>query len=215
MKRRYSCLAAWSLASVLIAGCAGTSAPVELYTLSALERSAAQTEVDESDTALAIAVGPASFPEFLDQPQIVTREGPNRLRSDEFHRWGSSLQADFLRVLAENLSILLGTSRIVVFPAESPFPVDFRVLLQVQSFEGSLGDEVILNARWSVARTAGGDRAVRVRQTLLREPVAAQDYDALVAAKSKIVAEERRKQGSGLALQHPPKVGSFPCPFPE
>ena len=193
MKRRYTCLAVWSFALVLIAGCAGTSAPVELYTLSAMERSAAQTELDESDAALAIAVGPASFPEFLDQPQIVTREGPNRLRSDEFHRWGGSLQADFLRVLGENLSILLKTNRIVVFPADSPFPVEFRVLLQVNQFEGALGKDVVLNARWVVTRIADGERAFRVDQSLLREPVASKDYGALIAAKSKMVAALSRE----------------------
>ena len=193
MKCRYTSLPAWSLASVLVVGCAGTSAPVELYTLSALERSAATGDGGASETALAIAVGPASFPEFLDQPQIVTREGPNRLHSDEFHRWGGSLQAEFLRVLGENLSILLATSRIVVFPADPPFPVDFRVLLQVHAFEGSLGEDVVLNARWSVARTAAGERAFRVRQSLFRERVASDDYDALVSAKSKTVAALSRE----------------------
>ena len=193
MKRRNAFPAIWSLALALVTGCAGTSAPVELYTLSALERSAGQTDPDQSDQALAIAVGPASFPEFLDQPQIVTREGPNRLRSDEFHRWGGSLQGEFLRVLGENLSILLGTSRVVVFPADPPFPVDVRVMLQVNQFEGTLGQDVVLNARWVVVRTNEKERAFRTRQSLFREPVASADYDALAAAKSRTVTSLSRE----------------------
>ena len=59
--------------------------------------------------------------------------------------------------------------------------------------EGSLGEEVVLNARWSVARTTGGDRAFHVNQTLLREPVGSQNYSALVAAKSKMIAALSRE----------------------
>jgi uncharacterized lipoprotein YmbA len=88
-------------------------------------------------------------------------------------------------VLGENLSILLATTRVVVFPAEAPFPVDFRISLHVQQFEGSLGKEVVLNARWSVIRTEEGDRSVRVLQSVIREPVATDDYGALASAKSK------------------------------
>jgi uncharacterized lipoprotein YmbA len=186
-------LAALSLAVVLMAGCAGASPPVDLYTLSALERSAGQTELDKSEKPLAIVVGPASFPESLDRPQIVTRKGPNRLHANEFQRWGGPLQENFLRVLGENLSILLATSRVVVFPADAPFPVDFRVLLQVQQFEGSLGKEAVLNARWSVSRTGDGDRAVRVVQSLIREPVASAGYEALVAAESKVLTALSRE----------------------
>ena len=188
----YNSLGALSLALVLIAGCA-SSPPVELYTLSALERSAGQTELDTSEKALAIEVGPASFPESLDRPQIVTRQGPNRLHADQFQRWSGSLQENFLRVLGENLSILLATSRVVVFPANPPFSVDYRVLLQVQQFEGSLGKEALLNARWSVSRTGDGDRAVRVVQSVIREPVASADYEALVAAESKVLTALSRE----------------------
>lgn len=187
----YYSLVALSLTVVAMAGCVGTSPPVDLYTLSALERSAGQTQPDKSEKALAIAVGPASFPESLDRPQIVTRKGPNRLHADEFQRWGGPLQENFLRVLGENLSLLLATPRVVVFPADAPFPVDFRVLLQVQQFEGALGKEVVLNSRWAVIRE--GDRMIRVLQSVIREPVASDDYGALVAAESKTLAALSRE----------------------
>ncbi|MBS1201851.1 MAG: hypothetical protein H6R22_360, partial [Chromatiaceae bacterium] len=107
-----------------ILGCA-SSPPSSFYTLSPLP--AAQGRASLADGAIGIGLGPVTFPVFLDRPQIVTRDPANRLALDEFHRWGGTLQDDFLRVWSENLSHLVGTSRIVIFPSEVRYPLDFRV----------------------------------------------------------------------------------------
>jgi uncharacterized protein len=148
--RRALTPAALNLALTLALGLTGcaTSPPSSFYTLTAIPGSTA--EVAPKGSALSLGVGPVTFPAFLDRPQIVSRDGTNRLALDEFHRWGGSIQDDFLRIWSENLATLLGTSRVLIFPAEVRFPVDFRVSAQVLSFEGDAGGEAVLKVRWVV-----------------------------------------------------------------
>jgi hypothetical protein len=62
------------------------------------------------------------------------RGGSNRLELNEVHRWGGTVQDDFLRVWGENLAHLLGSSRIVIFPTEARMPIDFCITAEVVSF---------------------------------------------------------------------------------
>jgi uncharacterized lipoprotein YmbA len=57
----------------------------------------------------------------------------------------------------------------------------------VGQFDGQLGEHVILNVTWSVA-TQEGTNEVVVKNTAIKEPVSAKDYEALVAAKSRALA---------------------------
>jgi len=176
--------AALALAALLLEGCA--SAPSSFYTLTST-LSTNDRAAPLADEELAVGVGPVRFPEFLDRPQIVSRSGPNRLALDEFHRWGGSLQDDFLRVLGENLGQLLGTSRILVEPAEARFPLDFRVIADVLSFEGSAAGEVVFKVRWAVLDPYL-EQALVVKENSYRSRASADDPEAMIAALSETVA---------------------------
>jgi len=71
-------------------------------------------------------VGPVELPEYLDRPQIMTCESRNELQFAEFDRWAGSLEKAFSRVLAVNLSILLSTDRVAVYPWKTT-PIDHQV----------------------------------------------------------------------------------------
>jgi uncharacterized lipoprotein YmbA len=172
------------LASLALGGCA--TAPSSFYTLTALP-DATNHNVPRSDKGLAIGVGPVRFPEFLDRPQIVSRSGANRLALDEYHRWGGSLQDDFLRIVGENLGQLLGTSRILVGPAEARFPLDFRVIADVLSFEGAPSGEAVFKVRWAVLDPYL-DQALVVGENTYRSRAESRDPEAMIAALSETVA---------------------------
>ncbi len=108
--------------SLLLQGCAGKSGPTTFYTLSPMEAAPAE-KTSVSAAELNIGIGPVTFPSELDRQRIVTRSGRNRLEIDEFHRWGGSLESNFVRVLIENLSQLLGSERIMAQPWERYFPL--------------------------------------------------------------------------------------------
>lgn len=171
------------LASAIIMMACGRSPMVRFYTLSPTQL------VDRgAGSELALAIGPSEFPRSLDRSQIVTRASDTQLKVDEYNIWSAPLDFEFLRVLGDNIATELGSDRVVVYPAEPPFTIDYRILLDVLQFEGVLGQDVNLRVRWTIMRT--GD-AVAFGTFENRQPIAANDqsYDALVTAHSAAIGE--------------------------
>jgi uncharacterized lipoprotein YmbA len=179
-------LCAFFIVALFSAGC-GTSRPVELFTLNPLTSIKEKTPGMAVVQDISIGVGPVALPEFLDRPQIVTRTSPNRLHASAFHRWAGSLQANFSAVLAENISILMATNRVAVYPWADQFSPTYSIKLEVQQFDGRLGEYVLLNATWMVMERESGNPTL-VKKSVIREPVSSKDYEALVAAKSHALA---------------------------
>lgn len=190
---------------LLLVGCRSTPSPTAFYTLTTLAKGNPTGQSPAPQGDLAIGVGPAQLPEYLDRPQIVTRTAPDRLTLSEFNRWGGSLAKDFLRVLTENLSGLLGSDRVVAYPWAERLEPSYRVALDVQQFDGPLGEAVVLKVTWIVTGH-DGKKPLSVRKSMIQEPVSGKDYDALVAAHSRAVAalsreitEEIRRLAVGTA----------------
>ncbi|WP_295452211.1 PqiC family protein [uncultured Thiodictyon sp.] len=164
-----------------VVGCAG-SPPATFYSLRPL--AGADARGATTGGAIAIGLGPVTFPGFLDRPQIVSRDGTNGLTVDEFNRWGGTLQDDFLRVWSENLGYLLGTGRIVIFPSEIRYPLDFRISADVLSFEGAPAGEAVLKVRWAVLDPRL-EQALSVHENSYRRPLRQPaDQAALIGAMS-------------------------------
>jgi uncharacterized lipoprotein YmbA len=135
--------------------------------------------------------------------QIVTRSGENGLVYDDYHYWGGSFEADFLSVLGENLAVPLRTDPIAVYPVEAAFPIAYRVVLDVQQFDGRPGDAVTLRVRWTASPGAGG-AALAARSSAIRVPVTSADHAGLVAAHSAAVAALSREIASAIAALSAP-----------
>jgi uncharacterized lipoprotein YmbA len=179
------------LCLVVTIGCASTQ-PSRFFTLSALASSETRTRVGASSPSIAIGVGPVTLPELLDRPQIVTRTSRNELRLAEFDRWAGSLKDDFSRILAENLSILLSTDRVSLYPWRRSISVDYQVVVDVVRFDGELGGDARLVARWTVL--GGRDKEVLSMHTSrISEPSGEQSYAALVGAESRALGRLSRE----------------------
>ena len=179
------------IALLISGGCANTK-PSRFYTLSPLATSESETQASAEAPGLAIGVGPVKLPEHLDRPQIVTRTSRNELRLAEFDRWAGPLQDDFSRILAENLSILLSTGRVSLYPWRRSVPIDYQVVVDVNRFDGELGGNTWLIARWSVF--GGRDKEVlSMRKSRIIERSGAQGYRAMVAAQSRALANLSRE----------------------
>lgn len=175
-------LSAATLAVLLAcAGCASTP-PAHFYTLIPLEE-VADRQVPLPDTGPALGLGPMRFPDMLDRPQMVSRSSGNQLVFEEFHRWGGSLSEDFLRTLGENLAHLLGTARILVYPAEVRAPVQFRLVGEVLHFEGGADGQTRLRVRWALVDPLT-ERFLVVRESSYRHRIEGRDPAALAAALS-------------------------------
>lgn len=180
----FSSLVAIALA---IAGC-GSSPSAKFYILNTVDRNVSLSAATMNDQSVAVKVGPISIPDTLDHSQIVTRSGQNTLIMDEFNRWGGDLQSDIQRILGENISILLPTDQVILSSEISRVSADFQVLINIREFDGNLGGNVTLNADWTVTHK-GKEKTVIAKKSVLQENTDGTDYQAYVAAQSRLLAK--------------------------
>ena len=183
MTRRLAAIAIPCIVVVFAVGC-GSSPSSRFYTLSATPVPAGAT----SD--MSVAVGPVTIPAMLDRPQMVVSAGPNQVRLDEFNRWAAPLQGNISRVVADNLASILGTPRVSLFPQTANASADYRVVIQVQSFDSAPGDAATLDAVWTVSRAKDGTS--RTGRTAVREAAPQGGFDGLAAAHSRALARLSR-----------------------
>jgi hypothetical protein len=181
MMNRRIALVGLALGIGLAAGC-GTSPPSRFYTLAATATATATS----TPSTLVIAVGPVTVPSIVDRPEFVVSTGPNEVRLDDFNRWAAPVQDGLSRAIAENLVAILGTPRVVRFPQTLSAEPDYRVAVEVRTFDSTPGTSAVLDAVWTVRRMKDGK--TQTGRTSARETVTESGYDALAAAHSRAAA---------------------------
>ena len=183
----YTIICLISLAALLFTGCSSSSPKTEFYTLNAISSTRPRATMATAGQPVSIGIGPVTIPEVLDRPQIVTRTGPNKLQINEFHRWAGRLDEDFARVVAENISFMMPTEQVAVYPWDVSFKPRYQVILDVQRFEGRMGqEEVLLEVLWQIIDPQN-QATLRTKKSVIREPLAATDYETLVATQSRAI----------------------------
>jgi uncharacterized lipoprotein YmbA len=132
-----------------------------------------------------VTVGPVSVPASVDQPQFVVQVAPNRVEVDEFNRWVAPLGDSIARAVAGDLAVLLRTPDVATGPLAN-FDPAYRVTINVQRFDSIRGQAAVVEAVWTVRRTADGK--TRSGRTVAREAVQGDGFDALAAAHSRALA---------------------------
>jgi len=178
------------LAVALLAGCS-SSPKVTFYTLNV-----AATDETPAPNLNSVAIGPITLPDLLDRPQLVVRKSANRVEILETHRWAESPKSEIPRIIAADLGILLKPARVSTYPQNAGLEADYRVLLDIQRFEMTVGEGVGLEVLWSVRRSDGG--VPKTGRSKVSEPVGAAGYDALVAAQSRALAAVSRDLARAL-----------------
>jgi hypothetical protein len=178
MKNRLQHFIAIAFVVAVVAGCA--SAPSRFYTLNATAKP------DGAPAAnYAVMVGPVSVPAEVDRPQFTVQVAPNRVAIDEFNRWAAPLNDSIARVVAEDLSMLLGTPRVAAV-GHARFDHAFQVMINIQKFESVPDKSVQIEAVWTV-RPPAGTNSVGI--TRASESVTGSSFDALAAAHSRALAK--------------------------
>jgi len=184
------CVAALSL----MPGCMSSKAPAtRFYVLNPLEGDQALAGHGQGGRALSIEIGSLRLPQYLERPQLVTRGSENRLELAEFHQWGGNLRKNMVRVLARNLTLLLGTPLVALAPSRLDAPPDFRLEAEVMQFERVEGGRVRLLVQWSLS--GGKDRKpMTTRITELASPPLSDltDPEPTVAAMSALMGKWSR-----------------------
>jgi len=190
-------IAAFALAVALASGCS-SAPPTRFYVVTPLAGPAAAAPAHGPR----VVVASVRLPEYLDRPQLVTRSGDNRLQLEEFHQWGGNLSKDLTRVMAENLSQLLGSDAVVAAPHTLRMRPDYRVELEVLRFERGGDARVHLTAKWWLQRGAEGAPLASPTTALASEPLPeAATFEATVAAMSGLYGELSRAIARAIASQ--------------
>ncbi len=174
------------LTLLLLTGCASSEIP-RYYLLNSLSG-----ETRTQAPCLNLGIGPIKLPEYLNRPQIVTRASTNELTLSQFDRWAEPLHDTFSRVLAENLTKLLCTQSVLIYPWKASTQVDYRIEAEVIHMDGILGREASLEAWWTISGGAG-KKVLLSKQSKFTELLAAKDYEALVQAQSRLMAAFSRE----------------------
>ena len=184
--------AVFAFLCALVTFASGCSSPtVRFYTLSA------DATPGSVPSNLSLAVGPVSVPPMVNRAQIVVTAAAHQVSIDDYNRWASPLQDEIARVVAENLATMLGTRRVTLFSSSLSSEIDYRVQIEVRTFESSPGKDVSLDALWMVRRMK--DEMRQVGRSSVREPVHQNGFEELATAHSRAIA--RLSQDIALAVR--------------
>ena len=133
-------------AMLIMVGCAATP-PSNFYQLN----EPAATQLTGLERGIAVGVGPINLPPYLDRPQIVIRGVGHKLELSEFNRWAEPLNDSVSRVIIVNLSNMLESTRVFEIPRRNKtIPLEFRIEIDIARFDGTLGGDAMLVARWTL-----------------------------------------------------------------
>lgn len=188
MTREHCNAAVFGLLIALLAGC-GTSPKSTFYTLSSVTPPQPREANAGNAAPYSVAIGPITVPDTIDRPEIVTRSGSNRILINEYDRWAEPLRSEIPKIVAQDLMGLLGTYRVSSFPQRADEDADYRVILDIQRFDSTLGGNATIEALWSVNKRSSPPVK---GYTVATEATGAGTYDALVGAYRRALAAVSR-----------------------
>jgi uncharacterized lipoprotein YmbA len=181
-------LAVLLLGAVLLgAGLAGCSTlpPAKLYALTPVSGNPAATPTIGARNAIFLVV-PVKLPDYLDREQLVHRIGPNEVKLDDDHRWAERPSNGLMRILAIDLSGLLGTE-VRVISGSRPLGPQIDIVLDLLRFEIDQDGQAVMVGHWSATEGDGG-RTLASGPLDLRAAPAAPDTAGEVAALNTCVS---------------------------
>lgn len=168
-----------------MSGCISTNpvTPTQLFLLPPAVYEAQVLDGSQNRDAgpMVVEIQALRLPQYLEKPQIVTRQGENQLKLSEYDQWGGNLRKNMVRVMRENLGFLLATPHVAAAPFPSGGAYGYRITADVMTFEADASGRVRLKVHWQVANRASG-RVVRAQMAEYLRPAGSMETDRIVAA---------------------------------
>ena len=142
-----------ALVIVLWLNACASSANVQFYNLV----STAESQVTESiPDHVSIGISSWVVPDYLQNPAIVSIKGErHQLLVSALNAWGGDLPSSLVRVSATNISTQLGHARVWPAPWTHKLNPQYKVQVILQRFDGPLGGNVTLVAKWIITGDNG------------------------------------------------------------
>src|ERR1700683_5174520 len=147
------------LAAAVLAGCSISSVleprkdTSQFFVLTATDSATRGVPITyssgESHKEIAIGLGPVKFPAYLEREEMVTRSAPNQIDISAINRWAEPLDKNFLTVLGQNLTTLLG-AQVKTFPWYRPANLDYQIALDITQFDTDSKGAATIVGRWEI-----------------------------------------------------------------
>ena len=180
-------------------GC-GSSKPSRFYVLTPILDAEAGRTQSYTIPGISVGIDKLIMPERLLKPQIATHTSANRMEYAEYDRWAESLDENFVRVLAENLSHLLPSENVYIFPWKSSTILQYYMTFEIMQFSQGADQNISLIVFWSIYDNATTAELLRKKTTLERPGSTSipMDYGRLVQVMSQLVEEFSREVAKEL-----------------
>lgn len=143
-----------------------------------------------------VVVGPVTIPATVDRPQMVLSTGPNQVTISEQYRWAEPLKESIPRLIATDLSQLLGNAQVSAYPQITVSDPDYRVFVDIRRFDSAQGDAATIDVNWAVRSKDNGTQ--KNGRTFKREPTNGSEYADTVAAHERALAAVSRDVANAL-----------------
>jgi len=191
---------AMTMVTAVVSGCFSRSAPeMNYFSLFSMEQMA-EVHALANHPETHLGIGPVTTSDILNRPQIVIRNRGNQFVFDDYNRWAGELAENLALVVGNNLGMLLGTQNIDYFPWLPYFVPTYRVVIDLQRLDGTLGGEAVLEVRWSVT-SADGKTQLAGDRSVFRRPTTEPGYAGLVRTESQLVADLSREIAAEIDRQ--------------
>ncbi len=187
--------------ALLLCGCISLpnspmSPTPRFYMLSAIKDAQVSKKINiKSD--LIIGVGPVKIPEYLNRPQMVTKDKEGILKFDEFDRWGESLDLGVARLIREDLTVMVPGAKWTLYPWNPSIAVKYQVIVEVVQLDSELDKDMFLVVQWAVIDVQNS-KTVIIKRYKFRQPIIPQNYSGLAKTLSTACASLSNEIAEGL-----------------
>ncbi|MBK5103568.1 MAG: membrane integrity-associated transporter subunit PqiC [Burkholderiales bacterium] len=187
--------------SLLALGACATPANTRYYTLSAGPPAPAMAASPAPEYS--VSIGRVTVPDALDRQQMVLRVAPERYAIVDAERWATPLKREIPQVIAEQMGLRLPAAQVAAYLQYGGQDADYRVLIDVHSFEAVPGESVTLDAAWTVRGRDGA--LLREARSVFVERVSAAGTGPLVSAHAKALAALAAEIAAAVNPLAPPR----------
>ncbi len=149
--------ARWLLLGLLlsVSACSTTGVKSQYYSLYARQASPAGLEAVVAEP---MGIGPVQLPGQLQRKQILSYSAGQQVKLASHALWAEDLDTLISRVLAQDVSILLGNPHVLSYPWGVQKRPSTRVAITILELGGPLGGDISLEARWQLLGADGEER---------------------------------------------------------
>lgn len=177
-------LAALTLSALSLVACSNSNTSTHYYSL----QSPRIVATPHTVAYHSLGVGPIKLPSLLDREGVVMRTNAHTLHISDKYLWGGQLEDEFLRALSRQLQARLPNTLIQMLPWEVQQSPQAQIAVQVDQFDGQLGQQAALTGHWELQQPRDG-KILGTQNFNLVVTLHDKKVDTLINAQAQLVAQ--------------------------